>query len=281
MSARKQRPQRHDFDDPPAWRTQMPKSSRRRRWHALCSIRSMAPPLHPSSLPLRALLLAALLFSPSGVTLAQEEPDGVTLAEIIPVLTGTPAGELIVAPAPEPGRARRVRRSEVLRAMRRAGMSTAGLAIPRSTNVRRAANDLEGDALRQRALPPIEASLAPCRAHDVRLPRSVSLPAGRLDLRVDARAPNRSGRTSGVVIMEARGVERRLPFSARVTCPPPVVQAGATIRILARFGNVSASAPGEATQSGRVGDVIRVRNTTTRRALRGRIIDERSVEVVR
>lgn len=276
MSAKRQRSQQHGFDDQSRTMLQNPHSGRRQRWHAVCSTMRMTF----RSLRLPALLLMALSLSAGGVR-AQEEPDGVTLAEIIPALQGTSAGELVVAPAPEPGRARRVRRSEVLRAMRRAGMSTTGLAIPRSTNVRRAPNDLEGDALRDRALPPIEASLAPCETHDVRLPRSVSLPPGQLDIRVDANAPNRSGRTSGVVIMEARGVERRLPFSARVSCPPPAVQAGATIRILARFGNVNASAPGEATQSGRVGDVIRVRNTTTRRALRGRILDGRSVEVVR
>jgi hypothetical protein len=277
VSAKNKCRERHDFDDQVVCGTQNPRREEGERWHALCSSKGMT--FHSLRLP--ALLLAALWLTPGGVVCAQDEPDGVTLAEIIPVLANTAAGELIVAPAPEPGQARRVRRSEVLRAMRRAGMSTEGLAIPRSTNVRRAANDLEGDALRERALPPIEASLAPCRTYDIRLPRSVSLPPGRLNIRVDARTPNRSGRTSGVVIMEARGIERRLPFSARVTCPPPAMQAGTTIRILARFGNVSASAPGEATQSGRVGDVIRVRNTTTRRALRGRILDGHNVEVVR
>ena len=290
MSANNRPDQRHDFDGRSLcraqYRTQSPRIEARKRWHGACSTKRMRfHSLRLFRLPL--LFFAALWLTPAssiGVVHAQDElssdADGVTLAEIIPLLAGTPAGELVVAPAPEPGQARQVRRSEVLRAMRRAGMSPEGLAIPRSTNVRRAANDLEGDALRDRALPSIEASLAPCEAVDVRLPHSVSLPAGHVDIRVDARTPNRSGRTSGVLIMEARGVERRLPFSARVSCPPPEVSAGATIRILARFGNVSASAPGEATQSGRVGDVIRVRNTTTRRALRGRILDAQSVEVV-
>lgn len=283
MSAKGNTRERRSFDD--RW-AKDDKSSAIRRWHGACSTGAMTPSFRAAALLALAFALSPIPLDMSPDAFAQErydenDPDGITLSEIVPLLADTPAGDLVVAPAPAPGRARRVRRSQVLRALRRAGMSAAGLSIPRSTTVRRAPNELEGDALRARALPPIEASLAPCRAQDIRLPRSVSLPPGRMALRVDAQVPNRSGRTSGVLILEARGVERRLPFSARVSCPPPAMQAGATIRILARFGNVSASAPGEATQSGRVGDIIRVRNTTTRRALRGRILDGRSVEVVR
>ena len=59
------------------------------------------------------------------------------------------------------------------------------------------------------------------------------------------------------------------------------MSSGASLRLIVRIGNVVASAPGQASQNGRIGQVIRVRNLSTQRALMARIIDAENAEIVR
>jgi flagella basal body P-ring formation protein FlgA len=58
------------------------------------------------------------------------------------------------------------------------------------------------------------------------------------------------------------------------------VNAGMQVTALAVVGHVTASAPAEARQPGRVGEVIRITNRATGTALRARVLDARTVEVV-
>ncbi|MEM6955702.1 MAG: flagella basal body P-ring formation protein FlgA [Myxococcota bacterium] len=224
------------------------------------------------------LLCLSVLAALPNEGLAQR--DVVRLSEIVPLLAGTAAGNVIVADAPTLGGERRIRRSEVLAALAEAGLSAEGLAIPRVTRIRRERVTLDEDAIADRARPLIAERLAPCEIERLRLPRRVVLPAGNLEMSVEVSAPTRGSRTSGTLIVRARSAERRLPFSAQLRCPPPAVRAGSRVTAVARIGSVRATAPAEATQPGRIGDVIRIRNLATRRALTARVIDAETVEVL-
>jgi len=231
----------------------------------------MPRPIH------QALLAAALL---AGLPATGAAQDHVVLAEVIPALAGTELGALELGPAPPPGASRVVRRSEVLSALRRAGRDPRGLAIPRTTRIRRDARRLDADALEALSRDAIAEALAPCSMSDLRIDATAVVARGELAVRVEGGPPPRSGPRLVVVILSAAGRETRVPAQARVECPAPVVRPGARVRVIARFGSVEASAPGVARQPGRVGDVIRVRGGSGRASLRARVIDAQTVEVV-
>ena len=218
------------------------------------------------------VVLLTLLALP-GVTLAQEQ---IQLGEVIPALAGTELGQLPIGAAPPPGASRTVRRSEVLAALRRAGRDPRGLAIPRSTRIRREARALDAEALAELSRAAVQQTLAPCTVDDLTVRGDATVAQGPA---VGA-APRRSGAAAVVVVLRAGGREVRVPAQARVSCPAPIIAPGRRVRVVARFGAVEASAPGVARQPGRVGDVIRVQNLQTRSGLRARVIDADTVEVV-
>jgi flagella basal body P-ring formation protein FlgA len=71
-----------------------------------------------------------------------------------------------------------------------------------------------------------------------------------------------------------------VPVIASLSCPPPEVAAGAQLIAVAQVGPVKATAPAEARQTGRVGEIIRITNRATGASLRARIINSRTVEIV-
>jgi hypothetical protein len=226
---------------------------------------------------MRALLVTLLCLAAPLPAAAQAR---IVLSEVVPALEGTELGDLEVGPAPPPGGVRTVRRSEVLAALRRAGRETRGLAIPRVTRVRRAARRLDAEALRALARPAVEAAMAPCSIESLTVTAEATVAPGALEVAAEGHAPRRSGSSALVIVLRAAGREVRVPAQARVRCPPPVVRPGARVRIVARFGAVEARAPGRARQPGRVGEVIRVRNTQSHQSLRARVVDADTVEVV-
>lgn len=223
-------------------------------------------------------LLLGLCFAAPTLASAQ---DSILLSEVLPVLDGTPLGALEVAPAPPPGGSRTVRRSDVLAALSRAGRDSQGLAIPRRVVVRREARELSEGELRELVEPDVTIALSPCSVEELSLPNRVTLAQGEVDVEAHLTAPRRSGNVSGVVTLHVGSRQRSLPIRARVSCPEPAIQPGARVRIVAVVGNVRASAPGEARQVGRVGDVIRVRNEITRGSVRARVLDAHTVEILR
>ena len=114
----------------------------------------------------------------------------------------------------------------------------------------------------------------------VAVPNEITLPAGDVSARADVVPQRRTGTSSIMVVLEAPGRETRLPVRASVTCPPPVIAPGSTVRIVVNIGQVRASVPGEARQPGRIGDVIRVSNRVTRGTLLARVVSAEVVEVV-
>jgi hypothetical protein len=224
---------------------------------------------------MRCRLLVLLLNLATTSVAAQ---DRVLLEEVIPALTGTELGSIEIGDAPPPGTSRSVRRSEVIAALRTQGRSADGLAIPRSTRIDRTARTLESDALVELARPALEETLAPCSVTEIRAPRSTTA-SSRFTVRAEATRPLRNGSIPATLVLESNGRETRVSIRAEVTCPAPDVEPGKRVRIVVRVGNVHATAPGEARQPGRVGDVIRVTNLLNRRSFDARIVDEQTVEV--
>lgn len=61
---------------------------------------------------------------------------------------------------------------------------------------------------------------------------------------------------------------------------PVVLEAGAPVTLISRSNGVEVKMEGEALSSGREGEVIRVRNKSSRRVLNGRVLDAATVEIV-
>lgn len=67
-------------------------------------------------------------------------------------------------------------------------------------------------------------------------------------------------------------------LTPRLLVQPQLVRRGGNVQIVARNGPVEVRAPGEALEAGRLGDVVRVRNTSTGRVIRARVVDSALVE---
>jgi len=226
-----------------------------------------------------ALIVALALVGPAPFVVADDAPDRIVLAEVLPALAGSALGSVDLGAAPAPGEVRVVRASDVRRAIRAAGHDTRGLDIPRTTRVRREARRLERSEVERLLRPAVVSALAPCGVESLELPAALVLPAGTPTVTTEVEAPRASGRIAAPLVVRVAGREQRVLASARVTCPEPVVSAGARVRIVVSVGAVRASAPGLAGQPGRPGDEIRVTNLDTRAQLRARVIDAQTVEV--
>lgn len=230
-------------------------------------------------------LLASLWLTPA-VSDAQAQAlrsqgSRIRLSELVPALAGTELGALDVGPAPPPGAHRVVYRAEVLRALRRAGRDRRGLAIPRRFRVTRRGRTVGGRELDGLARPAVGRALSPCRVETLTGAGQIRVPQGALEVSAEGQAPRRSGVVPVSLRLSADGFETRLPLRARVSCPPPLVRAGAQVQLLVRRGRVEARAPGIARQHGRVGDTIVVQNTRSRTRVSGRVLDAQTVEVSR
>ena len=225
------------------------------------------------------LAIVGLLVALLAPALAEAQ-DEVQLAEILPALEGSELGAVSLGPAPPPGGSRIVRRSEVLSALRRAGREARGLAIPRVTRIRRGARRLEPEQLVTQAQAAVRRALAPCSVEQLNVRAAATVAEGPLAIDVEGRAPQRSGPAPVVLVLAVGGRTTRVPAQARVSCPAPVVRPGGHLRLLARFGNVVASAPGVARQPGRVGDVIRVTSLQSHAPMRARVLSADRAEVL-
>ena len=61
---------------------------------------------------------------------------------------------------------------------------------------------------------------------------------------------------------------------------PDLLKAGAPVTLVSRLNGVEVKMDGVALEAGGAGKIIRVRNTASRKVLRGRIVDECTVEIV-
>jgi hypothetical protein len=204
----------------------------------------------------------------------------VLLQEIMPELAGSPLGAVDVAPAPALGASLLVRKNDVLRALIQAGASAKGLNIPRSMRITREVTSLPHDELDLQARAALEHAVAPCELREARFPRVVRVARGTRSFHAEFPNGLRNGQITGSVIIESGGQSARVPVVANLVCPPPAINAGTQVTARAVVGQVTASAPAEARQPGRVGEVIRITNRATGASLRARVVDAHTVEVV-
>lgn len=61
---------------------------------------------------------------------------------------------------------------------------------------------------------------------------------------------------------------------------PVLIQRMAMVNLISKFGGIKVKVEGQALQDGREGDLIRVRNISSNKAVTGRVIDESTVEVM-
>ena len=234
---------------------------------------------------LRALALAAGLCGLAGTAPAeveaQDDRSRVTLAEVIPALAGSELGALDLGPAPAPGNARVLGRAEIQAALRAAGRTSEGLAIPRSIRIERRTRALGRDEIAQLARPAIEASVAPCEIGAIEVRSDATLPEGDPTIRVEGPARPDDGPAVMTVVLTQGAHASRVTAQVRLTCPAAVVRPGSQVRVVVRTGAVVASADGITRQSGRVGDRVRVHVTSTGAFVEGRVVSSSTVEVVR
>jgi hypothetical protein len=244
------------------------------RSHRVLGLRGLA-----RCLQLSALMLASYLPLSAAAVAAQ---DRVLLQEVMPELSGTPLGAVDVVSAPPPGSSVTVRRSEVLRALAQAGLSESAksLSIPRSVRVSRALANVSREVFAAEALAAVTEATTPCDLREARYPTEVRLASGPRNFRAEFPGGLRSGTLTGGVFVESGGRTVRVPVVVSLSCPPPEISAGAQVTAVAVVGPVRATAPAEARQPGRRGEIIRITNRATGASLRARVVDGRTVEVV-
>ena len=205
--------------------------------------------------------------------------DTVTLATLVPALSGTELGGIELGPAPLPGQRRTIRSSDVKRALRERGRSYEGLRIPARVTVTRPLRRVSRQEVEARVRESISESVAPCELGQLSLLPGWSI--ADADYEVSARVPAAvtSGRRSLVVVVKQGERKQRISAQVELSCPPPVIAPGASVRLIARSGAVRVSAPAKALQAGRVGDEIRVTNQLSRATVTALVIDAQTVEV--
>jgi hypothetical protein len=229
-------------------------------------------------------LLAASL-SPAAPHEARAEAKQIVVAEILPSLAGTELGAVPIAAEPLPGGMITIRRSDVLRALDQAGFSGADLAIPKATRISREVVSISKEDLLEQAQAALAEAAGACEVQSARVSSDAKVIAGprvfhaELPVRsVSARAT--TVHVSGAIFVDSGGQRVRVPVMASVLCPPPDVMAGSQLTVFAKIGPVRASAPAEARQPGRIGEIIRVTNRATGAALRARLLSPQMAEVV-
>lgn len=231
----------------------------------------------------RSLCALALLLAAAGVRAqdAVASNDRILLQEVMPTFAGTPVGAVDVARAPAPGSSTTVHRADVQRALAQAGLreSVKAKDIPKSVKVSREAVRLTRDELSALAHESVVAAATPCDVGEVRYPSDVRVQAGPRTYRAEFNGL-RTGSSTGAVFIEAGGRETRVPVIATLVCPPPEIKPGTQVIAIAQVGPVKATAPAEARQAGRIGEIIRITNRATGASLRARIVNARTVEVV-
>lgn len=206
--------------------------------------------------------------------------DRITLAAILPALAGTELGEIDLGPAPLPGEARVVLAADVRSALRKSQRDERGLSIPKKVRVVRPERVLAQHEMEERARAALSEVLAPCAVVSLGTMAPETVVAGELTVTAEATVPRSSGRVSAMLKLTQGEWSVTRNVQAVVECPEPVVSAGANVRLIAWIGAVKVSAPGTASQPGRVGDEIRVTNSITRKSLRARVLDAQSAEVI-
>lgn len=228
------------------------------------------------------LLAAYLAAATTQIAFADSQ---ILVSEIVPSLAGTELGAVPIAAEPLPGVTLVIRRSDVLRALDRAGFAGRNLAIPKATRISREVVRISKEDLLDESMPALTEAAGRCELHAARISSDAKVIAGPRTIRAELSLRSVSPKAttlhvSGSIYVDSGGKQVRVPVLASVVCPPPDVSAGSQLTVFAKIGPVRASAPAEARQPGRVGEIIRVTNRATGASLRARILSPQMAEVV-
>ena len=83
-----------------------------------------------------------------------------------------------------------------------------------------------------------------------------------------------AGRVAG------RYIRKGMVITPPLLAMPRVVSAGSPVELVAESGGITIRAEGVALEAGRIGYVIRVRNASSGKLMRGRVIDEKTVQII-
>lgn len=78
----------------------------------------------------------------------------------------------------------------------------------------------------------------------------------------------------------SRVIKAGTPLRDNMIQSPIVIESGVNVTIISNKNGIKISAEGIAMQRGRIGKIIRVRNAVSKKVLRARVIDARTVEIV-
>jgi len=78
----------------------------------------------------------------------------------------------------------------------------------------------------------------------------------------------------------ARMIRSGTPLTSRMIQTPIVMEVGSPIMLIAVHNGIEVRTEGVAMQRGRIGKIIKVRNTRSSKALRGKVIDATTVEIL-
>lgn len=119
-------------------------------------------------------------------------------------------------------------------------------------------------------------------AHDLPLEHKITAGDVRLEEReIDDRGAEyltEPGEAIGQV--PARIVRAGTPLTTRMIQTPIVMQVGSPVTLVVNYNGVQVKTEGFAMQRGRIGKIIKVRNARSSKVMRGRIIDESTVEIL-
>jgi hypothetical protein len=233
-----------------------------------------------STLLLTASLSLTALSSARAEDLAVEG-ERVQLYALLPALTGTELGDLVIADAPLPGESRVVRASDIKAVLKAQGRDARGLDLPRSVRLVRKARTVGDNELTKRVQEAVAAQVAPCRVQSLSTLPPVSIGSGDYEVQTTLTPRRDSGRAPIAITVKQGERSQRISAQAELICPEPVIQPGMNVTLVAIQGPVRVSAPATAHQAGRVGDEVRVTNQVTKKQLRARVIDAQTVEVLR
>jgi hypothetical protein len=194
-------------------------------------------------------------------------------------------GAVPIAAEPLPGATLVIRRGDVIRALGQAGYSGRDLSIPKATRISREVVRLSKEVLLDESMHALTEAAGACELQNARISTDAKVIAGPRTIHAELLLRTVSPRAtalhvSGSIYIESGGQRVRVPVLASVLCPPPDVGAGSQLTVYAKIGAVRASAPAEARQPGRVGEIIRVTNRATGASLRARIVSPQLAEVV-
>ena len=117
--------------------------------------------------------------------------------------------------------------------------------------------------------------------HDLRIEKSVTQEDFRLDeVAIDGRTEYVKDFMEIAGLVPHRVIRAGAPVSLNYFQQPVAVSSGHLVRIIVRYKGIEISANGVAMTRGRIGEIIKVKNESSKKIISARVVDAGTVEVV-